>query len=67
MRHDVAPPVTGCGRRLRALWPDRNPLRRAVDRVGGAGRPAGRPTFGYWWPRVRSAGAGEEFGDASGA
>ena len=33
MRHDVAPLGTGCGRRLRGLWPDRNPLRRAVDRV----------------------------------
>ena len=25
----MAPLVTGCGRRLRGLWPDRNPLRRA--------------------------------------
>ena len=33
MRRDALPRVTGCGWRLRGLWPDRNPLRRAVDRV----------------------------------
>jgi len=36
MRRDVVPRVKGCGWRLRGLWPDRNPLRRAVDRVGAA-------------------------------
>jgi hypothetical protein len=33
MRGDAVPRLTGCGWRLRGLWPDRNPLRRAVDRV----------------------------------
>lgn len=33
MEHDVPPQMTGRGRALRGLWPDRNPLRRAVDRV----------------------------------
>jgi hypothetical protein len=33
MRHDPLPRVTGRCWRLRGLWPDRNPLRRAVDRV----------------------------------
>ncbi len=29
MRRDAVPRVTRCGRPLRGLWPDRNPLRRA--------------------------------------
>ena len=33
MEHDVPPRMTGRSRGLRRLWPDRNPLRRAVDRV----------------------------------
>jgi len=33
MRHDAAPRMTWCRRWGRGLWPDGNPLRRAVDRV----------------------------------
>jgi hypothetical protein len=33
MGHDLPPRMTGRGRVLRGLWPDRNPLRRAVDRA----------------------------------
>jgi len=33
MRYEPVPRVTRCGWWLRGLWPDGNPLRRAVDRV----------------------------------